>query len=238
MGKNKKKLIRLSFLIFFIAIFIFLLIKSSFFNIESINVIGNYLVSKEEIIALSDVLEKNIFLISKNRITENIKNNPYIEEVRIKRKLPATLEITIEEKKIKGVLKLNNSFVNIDNEGRMVQALDTFPHDKVFIIEGINVKEYIPNEYVSKDKNVLESLKEVLKVCEYTKELGIISADLRDLENIKFKTKNNLVIDVGDCSNLDYKLGYARTIIKSKLVNNKSGVIEITSNGIAVFKKQ
>ncbi|MCX7902970.1 MAG: FtsQ-type POTRA domain-containing protein [Caloramator sp.] len=238
MEKNSKKYIGISFLIFFIIIFIFLIMKSSFFNIKTINVVGNYLVSTEEIIALSDTLEKNIFLISKAKIAERIMNNPYIEKVTINRKLPSTLVIRIDEKKVKGVLKLNNLFVNIDDNGRMIQALDTFPHDKVFVIEGINVKEYIPNEYVSKDKNILISLKEVLKVCEYTKELGIISVDLRDLENIKFKTNGSLIINVGDCSNLDYKLGYARTIIKNKLLKNQSGIIEITSSGIAVFKKQ
>ncbi|SEF77785.1 cell division protein FtsQ [Caloramator fervidus] len=235
--KNNKKARMFIFLVFVFLLF-FLLTRSSYFNIKVINVQGNYLVSKDEIIVLSELYNKNIFLISLEKVKERIKNNPYIEDVVIKRNIPSSVTLIIKEKKIRGIIKLDNLFISIDDKGRMIQELDSFPTDKIFVIEGIKIKEYVPNEYVTNDEKILKSLIEVLKISDYTKELGIVSVNLSNIDNITFKTNKGIDIDVGDCSNLDYKLAYAKSILKSDILKNQKGIIQVRSSGVAVFKRR
>lgn len=86
-----------------ICLFITLIIITMFspiFNIKNIVVTGNEKITENEIISLSELqLEENTYKISKNKVRQKIKENAYIEEVNIKRKLPSELQISIVERK-------------------------------------------------------------------------------------------------------------------------------------------
>jgi cell division protein FtsQ len=102
---KKKKFINLCLFIIFVGVLASLGLKSNYFVIKSIKVENNYIVSTEEILTLSKIQEKNIFLINTSRVKEYIKSNPYIENVFIERRLPSTVLIKVEEKKLSGLIK-------------------------------------------------------------------------------------------------------------------------------------
>ena len=52
---------------------------------------------------------------------KNIKQNPYVENVIIKRKLPDTIEITIEEKQKSYMLQFVNGYVYINTQGYILE---------------------------------------------------------------------------------------------------------------------
>lgn len=97
--KRRKRFIKFCLFIIVIGISITIMLKSNYFVVDKIEINNNKYVKKEEIIALCDVKGKNIFLLRKDNISEKIKNNPYIEKVNIKKKLPSTIIINVQEKR-------------------------------------------------------------------------------------------------------------------------------------------
>ena len=72
---------------------------SPIFNITEIQVANNQQVSTETIISLSELkTEENIFRFSKISVGSKIKENAYIQNVKIHRKIPSTIQIEIEER--------------------------------------------------------------------------------------------------------------------------------------------
>lgn len=68
------------------------------FNLESIVVEGNVNTPEEEVLRAVSVQEgNNIFRISARKIRNNVSTLPYVESVKVKRKLPATLVVRVTE---------------------------------------------------------------------------------------------------------------------------------------------
>ena len=60
---------------------------------------NNSQVSSETIISLSELnVDENIFKFYKNEVINKIKENAYIENVEIERKIPNVVEINVEER--------------------------------------------------------------------------------------------------------------------------------------------
>ena len=74
-------------------------LTSPIFNIKDIQVLNNSQVSSDTIISLSELrTDQNIFKFSSNNVIEKIKENPYVENVEVHRKIPSTVQIEIEER--------------------------------------------------------------------------------------------------------------------------------------------
>lgn len=236
--KRQKQKRFLSFFIIFIILSITVVIslKSDYFKIKEVEVKNNNLISRDETIILANVIGENIFFLNKDRVKTNILNNPYVKDVKINKKLPSKVILTIQEKDIKGIIRLKNYFVDIDSEGRMVHTINKFPNGKLIYIEGIDAKEYVFNEYVTSDAIKLRSIVEVLKIFAYSDiKSQIEKVDVKDPYNVNIVTKSGINICIGDCSNLEYKLSFAMTLLKSPELNGKKGTIDISSDGTAVF---
>ena len=113
---------------------------SPVFNIETITVKGNEKVDSDTIIGLSGIqLGSNIFRSVSSNIKDNIKENPYIENVKVERILPNSIEILVEERKVDYQIKIIDGYVGIDYQGYI---LETFANDqKVLFIEGLETDQ-------------------------------------------------------------------------------------------------
>lgn len=236
--EKRKRLIMMYIMLIFIGLLVSTSLKSNYFTIKNVIVEKNSFVSQEEVIALSELQKKNIFVFNKSNSVERIKTNPYIKDVNISRKLPSTVIINVEEKQIKGLVKLKTSFINIDKDGNMVQIVDKFPNGKVPLIEGIKVDQYILNKNIANGNEVvLSALTSVLKITDYKECKNLFySIDLSDPYSITMKTKDGVLIKIGDWTNLEYKLAYALVVLQSPIAKENKGYIEIEPDGTAVFK--
>ncbi len=100
---------------------IIFLCSSSLFSIKNINVVGNEKLSENKIISLSGIeIDNNIFRFNKSQVIKKIKENAYIEEAKISRKLPGTVQISIKEREATYMLQFADSYVYINNQGYML----------------------------------------------------------------------------------------------------------------------
>src|SRR5699024_7539769 len=93
---NRRLIFYLS--IFFLLVSLVVYLQSPLSNIKTIKVTGNAVLSNEEIIKLSGLTDQtNIWSINKNEISEILQENPMVSDATVKRSLPQTVEITVDE---------------------------------------------------------------------------------------------------------------------------------------------
>jgi len=70
-----------------------------FFQVEQIEVSGNHRYTQEEIVAATGIVAgDNLFRMNKFAIQDRVKEEmPYIEDILIRRKLPSTITVVVEE---------------------------------------------------------------------------------------------------------------------------------------------
>ncbi len=220
---------------------IVLFMMSSIFNIRQIVVINNSKVSSEEIIELSKLrINTNMFRIMNGTIRDNIKTNAYIDNVNIKRNINGTITLDIQERKSAYMLKRENDYAYIDNQGYILEiSQDSL---KVPIITGFSTS----NEEIKAGNRLtvddLNKLSDVNKIIEASKNSGLedIITEIDISNSMGYKvliSKENKLINIGDIKNINIKLQMAEKILSSE--KGKKGEIYFQEDGKkAVFKEK
>ena len=103
--KKRKKIFKITkivILIILVVVAIIYLLLSPIFNIEKITVNGIEKLTEEEIISASGIeIGQNTYKINTTKIKEKIKENAYVENVKITRGLPNEIKINVQERKVK-----------------------------------------------------------------------------------------------------------------------------------------
>ena len=243
--KKKKKVsiipkIAVLFLII-IAIGIFAFI-SPIFNIKAIEVNGNNKIDKDTVISLSGVnIGKNIFQVSKKQVINSIKENQYINNVDVKRKLPGTLEINVEERKIAYQVKVINSYVYLDYQGYILEVSSN--KEKVPLIEGFTTNQDTLLNGKRLDNNDIKLLRTILRIMETAKTSEIdklISKILvKDNEYILELSKENKLVYLGDATDLTNRMTYVKIIVdKEKGKTGKAFVDKDINNGFKPYFRE
>lgn len=116
---NRRLLFYLS--IFFLLIAAIIYLQSPLSNIKHIEVTGNKIISDEEIIQLSGLSpETNIWVINQKQLKQSIEKNPLIKEIKVKRKLPQSVQIQISEHKIVGYVKSELEYHPVLESGMII----------------------------------------------------------------------------------------------------------------------
>lgn len=218
--KRMKKL-KIAKYLMLIALFITLIVVTMFsplFNIKSIVVTGNNKITQNEIISLSQVqLEENTYKINKYKVKQRIKENAYIEDVTIKRKLPSELQISIVERQVAFMIEYGASFVYIDNQGYILEISEN--KLELPILQGIQTESTQFEAGKRLENEDLQKMNTVLKIMEIAKNNDISNIitriDIEDEENYKiiFETKEKTAY-LGDNSNLNTKILTIKAILE------------------------
>ena len=229
-----------------ICLFIALIIITMFspiFNIKNVVVTGNEKITENEIISLSQVqLEENIYKINKYKTIKMIKENAYIEDVTIKRKLPSELQISIVERKPAFLIEYGASFVYIDNQGYMLEI--NTEKLELPILQGLQTEsaEFIAGNRLN--NNDLQKMNTLLKIMEISQNNDIASLitriDIEDEKNYKilFETKEKTAY-IGDDSNLHTKILTVKAILeKNEGIAGEIFVNMDLNNNYPIFRQR
>ena len=169
--KKKKKIKRIikwtTLFLIIIGGVIFALV-SPIFNIKEIQVYNNEQITTETILSLSQLkLEQNLFRFNSNNVEEQIKTNPYIESVQIKRKLPGKIEITVEERQRTYNVQFLNGFAYINNQGYILEISEQ-KTEGIPVIQGISteVEQIVEGSRLNtEDLAKLETVIQIMNIC-------------------------------------------------------------------------
>ncbi len=116
---NRRLLFYLS--LFFILITIIVYLQSPLSDVQTIQVNGSLMVKKDDIIELSDInTSTNIWTINTGQAEQLIQNHPMINTVEVQRHFPQSVHITIEEYKVAGFIKEEETFLPILANGEII----------------------------------------------------------------------------------------------------------------------
>lgn len=197
-----------------------LIIVSGAFQITEILVEGNKNISEEQIISFSGLQKgTNLFAISKKSITNKLKENAYIDEVKIKRVLPNKISLIINERKPEYVLQLANSYVYINRKGFVLEISNHKPEVPIIIGFRTDLSNIKPNDKLQESD--LEKMNMVIKIMEIAShhhmENGITKIDVSQDKNyaIHFE-KEGKIAYLGEGSELNTRFLYIKSILKEQ----------------------
>ena len=196
---------------------------SPIFNIKDIKVLDNNQVSSDTIISLSELKTgENIFRFSSNKAIDKIKENPYVENVKIHRKIPSTIEIKIEERIPTYSVDYMGKYAIINNQGYILEIFEDNKGLPIILNSTTAEQEVSPNQRLNDED--LEKLEDILKIMSSAKENNLD----KEVTNIDISNKNEYIIyleqenkyvHLGDTSNLSNKMLYVVAILEQEKEN-------------------
>ena len=209
------------------------------FNVTEINVEGNSRISNERIESLSKIsLNVNTYQYSKKNIIENIKEEPYIESVQVKRKLPSTIIINVEERNRDFFISNYGSYIYLDKQGYILEIsneVEKLPEIKGF---STSTENLVPGNRISDDD--LEKINTAQKIIENIKNNEIES----EITCIDVSNTNDFCvimqgegkkIHLGNASNINDKILMLKEILTKE--KGKTGEIFIENLEKVYFRE-
>lgn len=224
--KRKKKIKRIKFflkLILFVGLAsgtIIFALTSPIFNIKDIKVINNNQVQADTIISLSELKkEDNIFKFYGKNVVNKIKENAYIENVKIHRKLPNTIEIKVEERTPTFSVDYMGKYAYINTQGYILEIAET--NNGMTIIQGVTTKEedmQPGNRLCNEDLSRLEETIKILDSANENKLEGkVTSIDISNKNEYSIYIESEKKkIHLGDSTNISNKMLYVLAIIEKE----------------------
>ncbi len=225
--RKREKIKRITAYLFVIVLVITaftLFLLSPVFNIDKIEIKGNSQISSNEIISLSRIeKEMNMFSINKRETIENIKENPYIENVKIERKLPKRILITVTERTTEFLLEFGSSFAYIDRQGNILQISSENISDKQKIVGYKTLEENIKpgNRVCKEDLESINNIFTILNVAEsYSLKNLITSINISDNSNyVLYIESEKKTVNLGTTENIEAKMLFLQSILEREKGN-------------------
>ena len=217
--------------LYFIIIFVVLAIAAGLiawdkFIVRDIEIEGIENVNYLEVIHLSGIeYSSNIFTINTDEVIQNIEQNPVLKVTEIKKKLPSTIIIMIEERTPVAVIKSEDKYIVINHDLIVlsVQSEQT-PAGNAEIL-GAAITGYELGSTLSLEKEIhVKKLKELLLAIESTGISELIKTiDISFTENIKLFANAGYDIQIGGTDNIENKCIWIKTMIPTLIEEEKQG---------------
>ena len=215
------------------------LFTSDQFNIKNIVINGNNQLTQEEIYNLSNIkLNDNIFLTFNLVAKVRIKQNPYIEDVKITKIYPNQIKIEITERtKEFQILTDLGTYIYIDQQGNI---LDSSTEKLNYItITGFEITEERAKEITRLEENDLEKMENILHILDEAQKIEIkdkITQISTKEEYILYLEEQNIIINLGNVTSttIHEKMLYVQAILEKE--EGKKGTIFVNGNLNEGFK--
>ena len=138
---NRKHILVAALLLVLISFLALLFMRSSYFQVDKIKVTGSSYYTDKEVITMADAkVGGNIFFgVDTGDIMSRLEKNPYFKSVKVKRRLPKTLEIVVDPRTQIGAFAYGDQYVVVDSEGIVLRKTGVEP--KVTVINGLNISK-------------------------------------------------------------------------------------------------
>lgn len=238
---QRRRLIRkiiMTIIVLFIVGTIFA-IKSNFFIIKKVSILGNPVMSGEDVKnSTENLIGQNILFINKQNIISNAKKNPYVENVEISKSYPKQVNIKISEKEgIYYVEKDGYKYV-LDSDGNFLEKTDSVENRSLVNVRGIDLKDVALGQKMIDDSRVLDFLDifyQIIKINPTNYKIDYV--DISDFTNIKVyvgKVEGRL----GNDENIPDKMNKLLHIIQNPDIGIVKGYVDVGFNGAPVYYKE
>lgn len=213
--------------------------KSDVFIVKKVSVLGNPIMSGEDVKANTEyLLGQNIFFIDKSTIIKEAKKNPYVESVTISKSLPKQVNIKVTEKQGMYVTEKDGQYYVLSDEAILLEETNNIDNRKLININGLNLEDIELGRDISDNHrimNVLRIFSEISKV--NPSNFNIDSIDISDLMNIKVYI-GEVEGKLGNDEKIPDKMNKLLHIVENPQIGIKKGYIDVGFDGSPVYYKE
>ncbi len=238
--KIKKKYILIcTILIVITAIITYIFLP--YFYFDKLVLLGETTLDKKEILNLSKIdKDKNIYRINLKKAEENIKKDPYVKDVNIKRKFPKTLTISVKQRFESAIIPVTGGYAVIDEEGVVLKIQTDVSSIQKPIISGIkSVKVQLGEKIPIEDEDQFTTILNMISISQNARLLESISdINLKNLEEIYMTTTTGINVLLGDGYELNNKmLRLNKILVDLHTKGIHKGVIDMRFNSNPVYRE-
>ncbi|NMP37767.1 MAG: FtsQ-type POTRA domain-containing protein [Clostridiales bacterium] len=209
-----------------------------FFHIDKVQIENSAIYTDEEITAAAKIeMGKNLFLFDSEMAVSNVQTTlPYIGKLTVKRRLPGTLVLIVEETAERAAIPFNDAYALINEDGKVLSTSSITPADNSAVINDVEILEATPGKtIVLSQEEALESIKSILKALDEYSFDGITEMCVSDSLSLRLVYDNRLTLRLGPAADMQRKLRLAAECIEKENQRNPQlrGVINLTIDGRA-----
>ena len=232
---NKKRLLLSLFLALLGAELAFALFTSPMFAVRNIKVVGNQTVSDSQVLhALRVPNGTNIFRVDKDSALRDVRRNPVVQEVSIRRRLPSTLIVSVSERNALLILNSMGSLYEVDAFG-IPFRLDEAVKPKLPVIT-CQVRKKIVLGRPIRDA-AFDSAKECLLLAQTKKVFSGITITVDQKSDICLNIRDDYQVKLGQPEHLARKLDIAEQVIQQTPEFQERGAyIDVTCPEAPAYK--
>lgn len=231
---------------FILSLFTFLIIIGAiiasvtvFLKVADVQVTGTARYDASDIVEVSGIeTGDNMFLINKFEVAERILDKfPYVEQIKIRRRLPDTFTFEITERVPCGYIEADGNKWLIDNNAYILERIKDEGEIKVPKITGGDVvTPRAGNELILKNSDQLPVLKEVLTTLRHSGMVeNITRVELAKLYDINVVYAKRFMVALGDTTQLSKKIEMLRAVVE-QLADYDKGTINVSAVKEARYK--
>jgi cell division protein FtsQ len=211
--KRKPRIFRLLIALLFIAGFVALgtyLLSLPIWEIKEVIINGTKMLSENEIRTLAAIpLSENLFFTNFSRTESNLNKITAIESFKIYRIPPATVLISIKERKPIATLVFSDKSIIIDEEGFILNrnpnlTLDIPNLANLPIVTGIQEKEILQSYRI--DEKTAQVISEIILKLSLFLDSSRMQLELGGLEKVSFLLDDLLRVKVGEAEEVKRKM--------------------------------
>ena len=236
---------------------VFLVGVTPLFSISDISVSGNKYYSDSHIIeksglragqnGFSALLSKNIIKMLSLRCANAEQAVaaacPYVKSVQARYAPPRAISIEIEERGKSVIVPYFGSGLLIDGEGVVVDIVGNYRESELPVALGISIKRYEVGKTLSvEDESSVGSLLLIVNAIRQADRDGggnlswkVDSINVSDPRNLTLGINNGISVNLGDGTELYYRVSAAKEIMAHGVNEGEKGVIMFTNGARPVF---
>lgn len=197
------------------------------FPVKNVKANGSKLYTEEQIIKSSGITEENnLFTLSAEAVTENlVRNLPYVDNVKLERKLPDTILIIVKDATEYASFFDDDVYYVMSRGGRVVNAYTDQP-ENTFLIEGCKAKckvGQLAQFDDEKNQKIIFDLAEKLE----KENIFINKINISDKYNITLTVEGRFNVILGSESNAENKIAQLGAMIEN-MDKNATGRIDLS----------
>lgn len=213
-----------------------------FFKIKNVDVSGNSeIYTPKQIISAGEIeFDSNLIRLSSKAVSKRIETAlPFIEEVRVIKKLPTTVELNITQATPAGYIKKGSTFAVVSTHGKVLEIVKKQPQ-KLPEIVGIELKKEKVADILSNENNVFSLIQSIYEKLGSALARDVTQINVSDNLNLSFTYRDRIDVRLGSESELAEKLKFVAILLADgeKIDDDDMGIVYASNPKRVSFLKK
>lgn len=231
--RSSKRLIKAIVILFILSGLIAFLVYSPLFTLKHVVVSGNRCLTQQEITMIAGVnIGEPLFKLETGEVSQRLLHDLRIESAVVKRVMPDTLEIAINERTPLATIACDYGYLDFDRQGKVIASYRNLKKMTIPMITGVKMHDL----YVG-DDNSDETINQILKFLDAldVESMNQISEiNIANNDAITIYTINAVQIRLGKIERMDEKIKLTQDFL-ADLKNDVHGIDYVDFSYTAPF---